>query len=211
MLHTYDLILTELFIALLWFNPFVYFFRNSIKAVHEFQVDDKVLKNGTSVKNYLELLLTEIKSNNMYSASYFRSSIIKKRIKMMTNKKTKQVKMLRYLLSIPLIMIVLSAFSPNMNATISVTSIPENPPSIPPIKRKNIKRISFAFGEVGMNPFLKKEVKHGGIDIPAKKGTPVFATASGEVKKIVDRKDWGKLVVISHCEKYETWYAHLDN
>ena len=55
--HTIDLVLCELYLAVFWFNPFVYLFRKTLKSVHEFQVDSMVLQTGIKKSDYLQLLL----------------------------------------------------------------------------------------------------------------------------------------------------------
>ena len=77
--HSWDVILTEIYIALFWFNPLVYSYRRSLKSVHEFQADKGVLKNGVKTSNYMELLLQSLeiqKPNNLYN--YFNQPILKK-------------------------------------------------------------------------------------------------------------------------------------
>ena len=51
---------------------------------------------------------------------------------------------------------------------------------------------------------------HNGVDFAAPKGTPVFATAPGEVV-FADRDGggYGRLIRLDHGDGLETWYAHL--
>ncbi len=52
---------------------------------------------------------------------------------------------------------------------------------------------------------------HQGIDLPAAKGTPVKAAATGVViETSYSPNGYGKSVVIAHNKKYRTRYAHLD-
>lgn len=66
-----------------------------------------------------------------------------------------------------------------------------------------------------MNPLKpKKREFHPGIDLRAKTGTPVFATADGIVKKSRTsqkwkRKGYGKLLIIDHGLGFETLFGHL--
>jgi murein DD-endopeptidase MepM/ murein hydrolase activator NlpD len=52
---------------------------------------------------------------------------------------------------------------------------------------------------------------HGGLDIAADKGQPVFATAAGVVDSAGYRGDYGNLVVIDHGYGLETRYGHLQS
>lgn len=49
---------------------------------------------------------------------------------------------------------------------------------------------------------------HTGIDIPAKRGTPIRASASGKVVYAGWRKGYGLLVEIDHGNGFKTLYAH---
>lgn len=49
---------------------------------------------------------------------------------------------------------------------------------------------------------------HRGIDIAAKKGTPIYAAASGTVTMARTYSTYGKLVVIDHGNGIKTYYAH---
>ena len=51
---------------------------------------------------------------------------------------------------------------------------------------------------------------HKGLDIAAPQGTPVKATASGITSFSGEQRGYGKMVVVDHCNGYETAYAHLD-
>lgn len=56
---------------------------------------------------------------------------------------------------------------------------------------------------------------HEGVDIRAKRGTPVRAAGEGKIIDATDRYrgsvDWGKVVVIDHGHGLVTRYAHLDS
>ena len=49
---------------------------------------------------------------------------------------------------------------------------------------------------------------HTGLDIAAPKGTPIFATAGGTVIHASPMGSYGNLVIISHDNGVETYYAH---
>ena len=61
------------------------------------------------------------------------------------------------------------------------------------------------------DPLSSKKKFHAGIDIAAKKGTPVYASSSGEVKiSALNNNGYGNLIVIDHGNTITTWYGHLD-
>jgi beta-lactamase regulating signal transducer with metallopeptidase domain len=55
--HTFDLLLSELFIAFQWFNPFVWLIKRSVILNHEYLADRVSLINNKSVKEYQYRLL----------------------------------------------------------------------------------------------------------------------------------------------------------
>lgn len=198
--HTFDLIVTEIFVALLWFNPFVFFFRKSIKSIHEFQADEHVLRGGVQKSYYLELMLNNLEKSRLVDFySYFNCYTIKNRVEMITTDKSRKNQIIKYLLFVPVIALLTMAF----------TGSPENPPSIFPIKKGEYDKITQPFGRKFINPITKKEKVHGGIDIKATEGVSVLATSDGTVVRVSSEKGWGNLVVIDHGNGYQTWYAHL--
>jgi len=66
--------------------------------------------------------------------------------------------------------------------------------------------ISSCFGYRG--PESGGTVNHGGIDIPAKQGTPVIAAANGKVIELPNKENKGT-VIIEHGNNFRTAYTHL--
>jgi len=82
-------------------------------------------------------------------------------------------------------------------------------PAIQPVKITDLKRISSYFG-YRIDPIYKVKKYHSGIDFSAPKGTEVFATGDGVVKKIRhSRRGYGNTITIDHGYGYKTFYAHL--
>jgi hypothetical protein len=83
--HSLDIILTELIGALLWFNPFLLFYKKAIRLNHEYLADEAVLSKYSDVKSYQLLLLDTILDKRAGTLiSSFNYSITKKRLAMMT-------------------------------------------------------------------------------------------------------------------------------
>jgi murein DD-endopeptidase MepM/ murein hydrolase activator NlpD len=70
-------------------------------------------------------------------------------------------------------------------------------------------RISSNFNLSRKHPILNTIRAHKGTDYAAPAGTPVVATADGKVIFSGRKGSFGKLLVISHGEHFETKYAHL--
>ena len=58
------------------------------------------------------------------------------------------------------------------------------------------------------HPISKKYKRHTGIDYGAAHGTPIHATAGGTVEFAGWRGGYGKLVIVSHPNGYQTYYGH---
>lgn len=59
------------------------------------------------------------------------------------------------------------------------------------------------------DPFNLKSAFHPGVDIDAKFGQPVVATADGVVEYAGWYKTYGEAVIIDHKDDYQTLYGHL--
>lgn len=80
----------------------------------------------------------------------------------------------------------------------------ERVPSLCPVNCPGA-RVTSRFGEKRSGGRL-----HKGIDIAVPCGTPVVASATGTTTYAGAQDGYGKIVVIDHCNGYETAYAHLD-
>ena len=85
--HSWDLLLTDLFGAMQWFNPAVYDLRSSLQEVHEYQADNSVIRHGYNVKNYQMMLIGKLALDNGFSiANNFSKKNLSNRISMMNKK-----------------------------------------------------------------------------------------------------------------------------
>jgi murein DD-endopeptidase MepM/ murein hydrolase activator NlpD len=79
-------------------------------------------------------------------------------------------------------------------------------PSIWPIEG----RVGSSFGE-RQDPFNGEGAFHAGIDIDAPNGTPVRATADGEVAAADMVAGYGREIILDHGHDVQTVYGHLSN
>ncbi|MBI9053293.1 MAG: hypothetical protein JEY96_05715 [Bacteroidales bacterium] len=114
--HSFDIILLEVMTIIQWFNPFVWLFRLSLKSEHEFIADNKVLKEGFDKLEYQKLLFEKtLGITTLNLTNNFNYSLLKKRLKMMT-KKTNSIIKLKYLLSMPTMLLIMILFAVNLNS-----------------------------------------------------------------------------------------------
>jgi len=82
-------------------------------------------------------------------------------------------------------------------------------PTIQPVKNKDLTRLASGFG-YRIDPFTKVRKKHYGMDFTAKRGTPIYATGNGVIKRADNRSSgYGKHIRIDHGFGYVSLYAHL--
>ena len=82
-------------------------------------------------------------------------------------------------------------------------------PSIQPIKNQDLTRMASGYG-YRTDHFTKKRRFHYGMDFSARKGTPIYATGNGLVKRADNRSSgYGKHIRIDHDFGYVSLYAHL--
>ena len=81
-------------------------------------------------------------------------------------------------------------------------------PNYFPLNRKNFTRLSSTYG-YRIHPLRKKIKKHKGIDLVAKKGSAVYASARGKVLESGFDKGYGNYVLLLHEGQTKTLYAHL--
>ena len=110
--HSFDILLIEVFQILFWFNPFIYYYKKSIKLNHEFLADEYVLKRNSDLKTYQHQILDCIATQNpSMMASNFNFILTKKRLLMMTkNTSKRKVKILSFA-SLPFILSAFVLFS----------------------------------------------------------------------------------------------------
>jgi len=108
--HTFDLLLSKIFIAFQWFNPVVWFIKRSVILNHEY-LADQVSINNRSAKAYQYRLLnfnTEMK--NLALAHTF-NSLIQNRIIMINKKPTNRYFAWKNILGLPVILVAVYAFA----------------------------------------------------------------------------------------------------
>jgi murein DD-endopeptidase MepM/ murein hydrolase activator NlpD len=84
--------------------------------------------------------------------------------------------------------------------------IMDRTPSLRPVEGGYI---SSSFG-YRRDPFTRRTEMHPGVDIPQKTGTPVVATANGQVVYADRYYSYGKLIIIDHGNDYQSVYGHLN-
>ena len=215
--HSLDILFIEIVNILQWFNPAIWFYKAALKQNLEFIADSRSCGSAEQKKEYQYLMLKQATGNHKISiVNPFFNSIIKKRIVMLNQSKSKRINLLKFLPILPIIGLFLMGFNTKEVVKFSETEpnqpIPEQTPIefISPLKAEDIKKISSGFGPA-MNPFTNTKDFHNGIDLVAKSGTKVLASAEGKVEISESSARNGNYIVLKHEDAYSTKYLHLDN
>lgn len=101
--HSVDLIITELLTAVMWFNPLIWKMKNTVQLVHEYLADEGALNTGIDRLRYQALLINQVTEERLIClSSSFNHSLIKKRMKMITNSTINRRSRLKILTLLPL-------------------------------------------------------------------------------------------------------------
>lgn len=113
--HSIDLIVMELILAIQWFNPFVWLYKRAIKINHEYLADQGTLKSGIDLPGYQYSLLNQVLRENDFEIASNYNLTIKKRIAMMTKKRSNKFAALKLIIALPIVSILFSAFACTTN------------------------------------------------------------------------------------------------
>ncbi|CAM4331348.1 M56 family metallopeptidase [Gillisia hiemivivida] len=121
--HSYDLVFFEILKILFWFNPLIYIYQNRIAALHEFIADSNVVKTIEKRSYYEQLLNTAFNTQNIsFINQFFNHSLIKKRIVMLQKSKSKTIAKFKYLVILPLMLMMLTIVSCTQDDSQSIES-----------------------------------------------------------------------------------------
>ncbi len=106
--HSLDLLFFEFLKIAMWFNPMIFIYQKRITLVHEY-ISDEVAIKSVSKEIYINSLLSNFfqVENIAFINQFYKQSIIKKRIIMMTKQQSKKMNQLKYLVLIPVLMSML--------------------------------------------------------------------------------------------------------
>ena len=107
--HSIDLLLAELAIIVLWFNPLIWLFRREIEKNNEYQTDAVLLERARFPRDRYQFSLLQLAVPNkpLNITTNYNQSLIKQRIIMMNSKKSSPHAYWKYAFSIPLFLGIL--------------------------------------------------------------------------------------------------------
>ncbi len=103
--HSYDVLVVEVLTALQWFNPVVWFLRQELRTLHEYEADASVLSRGFDESQYIHLLMQKATGIQACAlANGIHTPKTKKRILMMLKTKTNRGAWLKALYIVPVVL-----------------------------------------------------------------------------------------------------------
>ena len=130
-LHSLDILLSQVFVVLQWFNPVVWLYKRSIQQNLEFMADQFAVSKVESAKKYQHMLLkASLKPQYASITNNFYNSLIKKRIIMLNQSKSNIKNAWKYFVILPALALFLMSF--NVETVELVKETNTNPNEIGP-------------------------------------------------------------------------------
>ena len=171
---------------------------------HYCSVIESHMDEGLDFQSTSDLVFNNSTSKNLQS--------LNKSLRIIDLKNSKHMKLVVFIVA--LVLSIFLALQNNNNpethktfvveSTMLTTVEEDDPPSLWPIKHHT--KVSSNFG-MRTHPVHKTRKMHLGIDIPAERGEPILASASGTVTDAKFDKNYGNYIVIKHDEMYSSKYS----
>lgn len=111
--HSLDRMVLDIIAIFFWFSPIVRMFKKSIKDVHEFEADAHVLRSSQLI-DYGQFLLKYANQplrKPLEIGNAFFGTQLKRRFMMMARRPSNEISLLKYLLALPILMLMFFALS----------------------------------------------------------------------------------------------------
>ncbi len=111
--HSLDLLLAEISVIVMWFNPFAWLFRKEVEKNIEYQTDHLLIENHYTEKDDYQMNLLKIATYKkpLTITTNYNQSLIKKRILKMNTKKSNPHSYWKYAFTMPLFFLLLLALN----------------------------------------------------------------------------------------------------
>jgi TonB family protein len=109
-LHFLDLLVCEILCILFWFNPVVFYYRNTLKIIHEYIADAHASYILNTRADYAELLFKnqfKVQADFTFIQPFYNQSLLKQRISMLMKNPSARISMLKYAVAAPLFFLMI--------------------------------------------------------------------------------------------------------
>ena len=222
--HTIDILLFELLGVIYWFNPIMRDVKATVREVHEYIVDSVVI--GThDHKGYANLLLKlSVKRIGRLIVNNFSKNQLKNRLIMMKDKETDYLRKLKFLIVLPLLLLVMIVFGFAKDMVHDLSGLKyekTNSDFVFPLESgyeivqsyyidQKVKKI---YKDKNGNDIINyMKVSHPEITFKTESSIPVFAAANGIIEQIKSFDNWGvdeKKITIIHDNNFSSEYKGL--
>ncbi|QYJ67892.1 M56 family metallopeptidase [Flavobacterium litorale] len=122
--HSLDMVISQLFCIVFWFNPFVWGYKKAISQNLEFIADAEATKQVDDIKAYQKTLLKiTVQPECTAIINHFYQSLIKKRIVMLNKQESKVRNSWKYAVVLPILVAFMVLFQLEIKAQVSPTPI----------------------------------------------------------------------------------------
>lgn len=208
-LHSADIMIAHLVCIIFWFNPIVWFYKTTIQQNLEFIADSKTQELCTSSKSYQKLLLrTSVKQKQLAMTNTFFTSLIKKRIIIMHQSKSKNINRIKLFSTIPILVVFMMSFS---TETVFVESVAKaEKPRLNSIQERDSLKVIFN-KDMSDADLEKMKVKLSEVGVTFKYKR-LKRNSTGEIIAIITEfssKDNSGTYNISSSDPIEPFYFEL--
>ncbi len=133
--HTLDVLFFEIVGIITWFNPVIYFYKTTVKHIHEYLADEEAATFQGDKEEYALLLLSSAFGvpANALTNSFFNKSLIKKRIYMLHKQRSRKTAILKYGMFVPLFAVTLVMSSATIRNNKEIKKVAEEIPFEEPL------------------------------------------------------------------------------
>jgi len=133
--HTLDVLFFEIVGIITWFNPVIYFYKTTVKHIHEYLADEEAATFQGDKEEYALLLLSNAFGvpANALTNSFFNKSLIKKRIYMLHKQRSRKTAILKYGMFVPLFAVTLVMSSATIRNNEKIKKVAEEIPLEEPL------------------------------------------------------------------------------
>jgi len=217
-LNSHDQIMvmmSHILICVMWFNPFVRYFRKNLNWAIEAHCDREVLKQKPHLRKiYAQTMLQILRQSATKTSNHMVAAFSTKTHRSLTmrinnimkplhpevklNRKKKKLWATAFTIGLAMFITQPQSFAASDDNKITMVN---------PVKQAKVT------SKYGANN--KFHQFHKGIDLGAKINTPIVATGNGVVRVSTDllenRKNYGTLIIIDHDDGFHSVYAHLNS
>ncbi|GEC78814.1 M56 family metallopeptidase [Flavobacterium aquatile] len=183
--HSFDVLVTNLFSVLFWFNPFMYLYKKAVTQNLEYIADSEAIAQIDDKKSYQMALLKVVSHQNCLPiTNHFYQSLIKKRIVMLNKNQSNKRNSWKYAVIIPALVAFVILFQVKVIAQEKEVEITEN-------RTIYDELISFSVDKNSSDAEMKENAenlkKQSGIEV---KFSKIKRNSNGEITAIkIDYKD----------------------